>query len=187
MSIILHGLPMPPSQNAQLRPSWRTRQFIKTDEARAYTVAIDRWMITNCRQIYELRKTVKTWIDVGYRIQTELFLCFPKERLITKQGLPKRLDSNNFIKSSIDGIFTILDLDDKWNGRETCQMVPIENTHQLFAKPSVIARLSPIYPKSLQEILPSSVLPRAFAVGISYESTDQQQSLSDGLQTKMQN
>lgn len=61
-----------------------------------------------------MRRQVKEWIDVGYCLHMSLDFFWQKEKLISKNGIPKKNDLDGRIKSTIDAISEIIDVDDKF-------------------------------------------------------------------------
>ena len=110
--IQLLNLPFPPQANHRLIPS--RGRLIKSPESRHYDKSVDVWMIRQRSGLFEIRRKAKEWIDVGFMLQIELFFYWPKEKLISKNGMPKKTDLDNRIKPMIDAISDIIDLDDKY-------------------------------------------------------------------------
>lgn len=111
-AIKLNEMPMAIGINHKLMPC--NGRLIKSPEARHFDKTIDMYMIRLRSNLFEIRKLAKSWVDHGYCLKLELDFYWPKEKLISKQGHPKKNDLDNRIKCQVDAISTILDCDDKY-------------------------------------------------------------------------
>lgn len=121
---------MPPTANRRLA-SVRGR-LIKTYESRMFEKNISIYMTRLGSGLFEYRRIVKEWIDVGYCLKVEFSFNWPKEKLITNLGFPKKLDVSNRIKESEDAISDILAIDDKYFFEVTAKKIPKIQDHSDF-------------------------------------------------------
>lgn len=110
--LVLQTLPMPPSANQRMVPV--NGRLIKSADCRTYDKAIQIWMLRQKGKLVENRHKVKDWIDHGFCLKIYCEFYWPKEKLITKDGHPKRNDLDNRLKTLIDAVSDIIDLDDKF-------------------------------------------------------------------------
>lgn len=128
--IILHEMPMPPTGNHRLMPV--NGRLIKTKECRAFDQACQVWMIRQRSALYEFRRTAKNWIDNGLLIRVEFRFFFPKTKLITKDGHPKKLDDSNRLKDSEDAVSDVIDVDDKFFVDKQLFKIPWDKSYECF-------------------------------------------------------
>ena len=141
--IEIKGLPMPPIANHRLMPS--QGRLIKSPDIRRYDQSIQLYMLKLRSKLFELRKTAKEWIDVGYCLKVELFFYWPKEKLISKQHIPKRLDLDGRIKSTLDSISEVIGIDDKFVIEINAKKLYWEQHYE-----TIDAKVSPIFWKDLK-------------------------------------
>jgi len=110
--VVLPNLPMPPSANHRMIPAHG--RLIKAPDCRTYDKAIQIWMLRQKSGLFDNRRTIKTWIDTGFLLKVHADFYFPKEKVITKQGHPRRLDLDNRLKNLLDALGSIVDIDDKY-------------------------------------------------------------------------
>lgn len=108
----LNNLPMPPTINSRLLVN--RGRMIKSKSCREFDRAIQIYILKLKSSIYDYRRKVKEWIDIGYCLEVEFDFYWPKEKLISKDGIPKRLDCDSRIKSALDSVALIIDADDKY-------------------------------------------------------------------------
>jgi len=144
--IVLKKLPIPPSQNRQLTIS--RGRFIKLKAARIFDDLIKLYELKNHKVISQAQNQIATWIKNGFTLEIELYFVFHQDRILTKSKKAKspfkKIDSNNRIKSSIDAVAKILDIDDMIFFKETSHKVTCSNQsdEQLIVKVTPIERLT---------------------------------------------
>lgn len=140
--IELKSLPMPPIANHRLMPS--NGRLIKSPEIRNFDQRMQMYILKMRSKVFDTRKLAKEWIDIGYCLKVDLNFYWPKEKLISKQHLPKRLDLDGRIKSTLDAISDVIGIDDKFvieiNARKLYWEQPFE---------TIDAKISPIFWKDL--------------------------------------
>lgn len=110
--ILLTGLPIPPIANHRLTPM--NGRLIKSKDCREYNKSIQIWMLRQKSNLFEWRRIAKNWIDVGYLLKVSMTFTFPKEKVLSKNNLPLRLDLDGRIKEQIDSMSDIIGIDDKF-------------------------------------------------------------------------
>lgn len=120
-AVIMQKLPIPPTANRQLMPVKRGRyaRLIKTNDARSFDSQIETWMLKASDDIHTMRTVCKSWVKAGFTLRVDLTFHFAENKLYTKgtKKKPKdvkRMDVNNRIKSVIDAVSKILEIDDKY-------------------------------------------------------------------------
>lgn len=108
----LEGLPIPPIGNHRLLP--HNGRLIKSPESRVFDQKIRHYFIKLRSSAFAYRNLVNAWIHEGKHIKLILHFFWPKEKLISKKGEPKRLDLDGRLKATIDAVAEILDFDDKF-------------------------------------------------------------------------
>lgn len=144
--MILEKLPMPPTSNHRLMPAHG--RLIKSPEIRAYDQKVELWGLRNRHKLLDYEKHIGAWLKEGFLLEIELDFCFPKEKLVTKQNDPKRLDVDSRIKSSLDSISKLLRIDDKWFIKMTAKKIILQSSDA-----HVIAKLNPIRWSKVEPIL----------------------------------
>lgn len=105
-------MPMPPSINQQLMPSWAQKRFIKTKEAREFDSQFEAWMWSNKSDLKYTAASVRALAAQGCILALDLNYYFPEEQLFTKKDTIKQLDLNNRMKSAIDAVSKAIGVDD---------------------------------------------------------------------------
>ena len=110
--LIIKSLPIPPIANHRLVPV--NGRLIKSKDSREFDKAIQLWILRQKSAIFPIRHKIKEWIDVGYCLKVDLKYTWEKSKIITKNGLPQRLDLDGRIKEILDALADIYDFDDKY-------------------------------------------------------------------------
>lgn len=145
MEIILSKLPMPPTNNHRLMPS--RGRLIKSPEFRDFDRRIEIWILRNMKRVHIIRENVAKWIADRNFIELEIDFCFPREKLISKKGDPKRIDCDGRIKTTIDYISNIIAQDDKWVTKIIAKKI-----FQQSSEEHVTIKLTPILWNTLKPI-----------------------------------
>lgn len=147
--IEMRRLPIPPSINKQL--AFSRGRFIKGNAARMFDAQIDRYSILFYKSLSHNRAILQSWGEC--ELEIELFFVFYKDRIISKtkkaKSKYKSIDSNNRIKSAIDGVAKLLNFDDKFIFKETSHKVTCDD----IKSEQLIVRISQCKPKTLSDIL----------------------------------
>ncbi len=156
--IILLGIPLPPSANEQLmtaRPNGkRFTRMIKTLKARAFDDDLRLWMLKNKSEIFEIREKAKAMIsdDSKTFLRVDCYFAFQNDRLFSKtkkaKDFVKRLDANNRLKSSLDALSHILNIDDRYFWTGLCEKVSCESAHD----EQVIIKVSAWTAKTISQV-----------------------------------
>ena len=110
--IILTGIPIPPSVNGQYATIVRRGRpiRIKSKEAVDYIKAFELWAIQNFRNLNEARNSIILWNSKF--IEVAMYAGFKRERLICKDGSPKKMDISNRVKLIHDLLALKINVDD---------------------------------------------------------------------------
>lgn len=100
---------MPPSINESYANNWKTgKGRYKTPQYLAFENAVKIWAIKNYKHLDTSKKLLKDFPFLSF----DVVFYFPESRIMTKKGLPKRLDHDNRLKALFDSLCKLLDLDD---------------------------------------------------------------------------
>jgi hypothetical protein len=132
---ILPALPMPPSINQQL--GVRGGILRKTGKAHAYHNEVTKWIVERTRFVNEIRGKFAVMLsqDPSLALRVDCYFSFPKEKLISKtekaKSPIKTLDANNRLKSCLDSVSRIIQIDDKHFTTGLCEKVISEDDSTL--------------------------------------------------------
>lgn len=129
--IILNEIPMPPTANKRLIPV--NGRLIKSNDCRAFDKSVQVWMIRQKSKLFEDRRKAKEWIGTGFMIKVDFVFYWPKIKLMSKDGLPKKLDDSNRLKDAEDAVSEIIGIDDKWFVDKTLKKVPWNKEYEAFS------------------------------------------------------
>lgn len=137
---ILYDFPMPPSANKQLTIS--KGRMIKTSAARLFSEQVRLYGVRKWREIEKIKKDIKE----GDLLQIDCYFIFLDSRLVGKKGQIKKLDANNFLKSCLDGVASILGIDDKYFMANHVEKIKCVNQSEeqaiLVIRPAALRTLS---------------------------------------------
>lgn len=97
-------MPFPPTDNRHKAVSGK--RFIKSNEAKLFERDLTSWAWMNIGALKEARAFSKD------RPRLRIHLLFQSPLWVTKQKLTRRMDVSNRLKSALDGISTLLHIDD---------------------------------------------------------------------------
>lgn len=117
-SVQLKDLPVPPSINKAYATDFRTRRRFKSRDYKLFEAMIKHWCAINPNALANAREFT-TKLSSGEAFQIDITFYFPREKILTKQGKPKRNDTSNRIKIAHDVLAEILSIDDCyfWDGK----------------------------------------------------------------------
>lgn len=145
---------MPPTMNQRLTPV--KGRMIKSHESRVFDKAISIYMIRLGSGLFEYRRLAKQWIDTGFCIKVEYSFNWPKEKLISKDGFPKKIDTSNRLKESEDAVSEIIGIDDKYFIESNIIKIPKNQSYSDFSVKIMPTKWN--LPED-NNLLPSSSLP----------------------------
>lgn len=107
---------MPPTTNKQfiLGRIGKHRRLIKSHEARSFDGLCNFYGIVHAEKAALASINLLQCIQLGYTIEATTEFVFPFEKIFAKNGLPKTIDANNRIKSCLDGVSKLIEIDDKY-------------------------------------------------------------------------
>lgn len=120
--VIIPDFPLPPSENACYKTVGRGGKVwrAQSQALREYNIEVDEWVYMNKEKLREV------WDYIGEScrdgadgeieapiLHVETYFCFQPERLYTKRGTVKRLDTSNRIKPTHDALSRVVGLDDR--------------------------------------------------------------------------
>jgi len=129
--IHLNEIPMPPTANKRLIVA--NGRLIKSSECRAFDKAVQIWMIRQKSKLFEDRRKAKEWIDTCFMLKVDFCFYWPKTKLISKDGMPKKLDDSNRLKDAEDAVSEIIGIDDKWFIDKTLKKIPWNKEYEAFS------------------------------------------------------
>lgn len=140
---------MPPTANKQLIMS--RGRFIKATEARVFDNNVLNYILRNRKIIEEIRIDLLKYIDKGLMLRVDTYFCFEYQKLITKEGKPKTIDTNNRIKATLDAVSKAIGIDDKYfsqgysekvvrctSSNEDHSIILIEPTSQIVSEETIL-------------------------------------------------
>lgn len=108
----LCGIPTPPSLN-NAYPSNRFGRRFKSREFQTWERDFRIWCLENAKVVNEARQEFSKGLP-GHFVVIDSEFYFPKTKIITLQGTPKKNDTTNRIKILHDAIAGAIWLDDSW-------------------------------------------------------------------------
>lgn len=103
---------MPPTTNKQLTVS--RGRIIKSSLARQFDYELNTYLTRNLKTMREINRDLMRYVSGGMMIRVDTYFCFDHTDLITKDNRPKVIDTNNRIKSTIDGVSKGIGIDDRY-------------------------------------------------------------------------
>jgi Holliday junction resolvase RusA-like endonuclease len=146
--LILKGFPIPPSINAQFIGSGRG-QIIKSPAARLFDSHVQIYRIKNLRILNNIMVTAHNWVTSEGGLSIEVFYVLPKQEVYSKKSEVKQKDQNNFLKSTLDGLAKIIEIDDKFFFNNTCEKL----TCNLESDRQAIIKIKPHKPRTYDGLL----------------------------------
>lgn len=143
-NIILHGIPIGPSINKVYLPI--RGRFVKGNEGKIYDQQINAYKLRNFRKLQEANR-----IFEGHVLCVDRFFVFHKKRLFCKDGSIKKMDVENYLKTTSDGLSTLLDIDDRFFRAGITEAVSCDNE----ADQQLIVRISVHQPRTFEQLLGS--------------------------------
>lgn len=121
----LSKFPMPPSVNEMYANNWKAgRGRFKTKEYIAFDNICHLWVLKNQKTISDGKLLLKQ----APFLEIDCVFYFPESRILTKKGMPKRLDVDNRVKALLDKVSKIFELDDSSFFRHTYhKLVAVDN------------------------------------------------------------
>lgn len=114
--ITLRKLPMPPTANRQLIIAHG--RLIKSNQARSFDKEISRWIVNNKNEVLSAKTFAERLIASGVYLRVDVEFFFPVNYIFSKtkraKSVVKRIDVNNRLKSILDAVSIILDIDDRF-------------------------------------------------------------------------
>lgn len=115
----LKRIPIPPSSNNMYATifgkgkSWRT----KSRDSRQWESDVSNWALAHADEIRQIKERLKD-LKPGEVIHVDTQFSFTRERILTKQSKPKKLDTSNRIKPIHDILSKLIEIDDCyfWHG-----------------------------------------------------------------------
>lgn len=124
--IKIFNLPMCPTANRLLMPS--RGRLISTPEKRIWESEVNIFSLRNRNALLKAQKIIHEFISLGDPyLSVDLYHCFCKEKLFSKQNKVKKIDSNNRMKASIDAISNLLSIDDMYFFEGQCKKIISHN------------------------------------------------------------
>lgn len=151
--IWIEGFPLPPTANKQLFIS--RGRFIKSSLAREFDKRVEFFRFKNSKQLFEANLILQIWMTEGFLINVDTYFVSHESKLLTKKGEIKSRDSNNFLKSSLDGLVKTIGIDDKYFVSGFYEKILCKSLNE---DAQVLIRLSKAKLRTLQALKESRVL-----------------------------
>ena len=110
VNLVFTGIPIPPSLN-NAYPSLKSGLRVKSKELNQWEKNFYVWSLTRIPQI-RLAKHVMATLASQAVLSVNCVYYFKRQRILSLSGKPKRLDLDNRIKILLDGLTTLLGVDD---------------------------------------------------------------------------
>ena len=95
-------------------------------------MAISEYFYANKTAISIIRADLKSKIKAGEIFALNLDFCFTSSQVFTKDGRYKKIDMNNRIKSAVDAISRLLEIDDSLFFSHLCQKLVTDQETPFF-------------------------------------------------------
>lgn len=89
-------------------------RLIKSNEARLYDREIQIWSLRNKNKLVSYKIELRELIQKGFMLKVSVILNWEKSKLLTKKGEPKKNDLDNRLKSCLDAVSKLVEIDDKY-------------------------------------------------------------------------
>jgi len=111
-TVILFGIPLPPSSNHQYATIMRGNIPIRvpSKESKNYSKVFWEWKLANNKSVNRARDSIVSWKSP---LEVAMYVAISSEKMFTKDGRLKRWDVSNRCKSLHDLLAGILGVDDK--------------------------------------------------------------------------
>jgi hypothetical protein len=153
MPVWFNNFPLPPSVNEYLMVIHG--RLVKTKVHRDYGdlcllwASQNRGALTSIKNwLLELKKRNET-AKRPFALEISVYLAFEESRLLTVNNKTEQLDGSNRLKALMDGLSTVLSIDDKHFFAEHCEKVIAKSKET----ECTIIRIAPMSPRSQQEII----------------------------------
>lgn len=110
--ITLNNMPMPPSENHSYPTGKHGRRFKSkalTDFQKLFSLCFS----ASGDDVPKFKELVQSWVTNNIRMYVTIGFYFKEERILTKDGRSKRLDTTNRLKAVCDSLAESLGVDDK--------------------------------------------------------------------------
>jgi hypothetical protein len=106
--------PMPPTSNKQLTRARFGNRFIKTTLARSFDSTVDLYQKQHGDDFARLSVVMEQFKMKGFGFKVDTTFYFPREKLLTKKDILKKIDASNRIKATHDAIARLTNIDDQY-------------------------------------------------------------------------
>lgn len=113
-TILIKGLPIPPSSNSQYKLFRRGNKtyHVPTDELIIFKELMERYPDKHPNEYQSHLKIMSDWLAKGLTLEFHATFFFSHKRVWTLKNTPKRMDVSNRIKALHDCVSSILNVDD---------------------------------------------------------------------------
>lgn len=152
MSIWLVKFPLPPSENTRLF-AVRSR-MVKSKVHRQYTDLCHLWANHNQKAFDDIRNQLLDKMmechQAGrhFALRVDCYFVFEHSRIYTQANALEKLDADNRIKAALDGLSSILGIDDRHFFASSCEKL---TTHSKDLECSVL-KISQMSPRTLEDL-----------------------------------
>ncbi len=160
-SIWLTRMPIPPSVNASLIPRpvrklsqkngkayWGAGQRL-SPQSIEFKKAVSAYGKVNRFALDRIASNLKKLVEQGWVLRVDVFIAFEESRVFSSPNRKiLQLDGNNRIKPLLDGVASLLGIDDSVFFRGDCEKVTTASKES----ECTLVRIQPVRPRTLQQI-----------------------------------
>lgn len=140
---------MPPTGNHNLMPINTKRRgktagarLVKTGQRRLFDQEIQMWILQNTYKLKKINEEMTLALAKGFQFKVMLYFCFRHSQIWTLDGKPKKIDTDNRIKSMTDAVAKATKIDDCYFFAGEHEKIDAEDE-----EPSVIAAIGTFKPQ----------------------------------------
>lgn len=152
MSIYLLNFPLPPSENTRLIAI--KNRMIKSKVHVRYLELCHLWARQNQKGFDEIRNQLLDRMlechqsGRHFSIRVDCYFIFEHDRIFTDKNVLQKLDADNRIKACLDGLSSILGIDDRHFFASSCEKL---TTHSKESECSIL-KMTQMSPRTLEDL-----------------------------------
>lgn len=112
--MIFTGAPIPPSSNNTYPTNSYTGKRMKSKELVQFERDFATWGLTKSSEFRSARALMQSILKPGKMIRIDVHFYFKREKILCKDGRPKKHDTSNLLKCLHDQLAQFLTVDDCW-------------------------------------------------------------------------
>lgn len=147
LNVYLQGLPMPPTINQSM--AIVRGRLISTASKRLFFNEVNTYRIRNFKALQRAANSLQQLLatDPALCFRVDCYFALPHNKLFTKDGRVKIFDANNRLKSALDGLSELIQIDDKYFASGIAEKITTRSI-----KPSFTVHIKPQHIRSDDQI-----------------------------------